>query len=860
MSQSHIARIMHDALHRGVQRDNDELLQLRQQPEFFSAENKTYAVNLLAYALGHLPATCATSFEQWKHSDQLVTDRKLHKSLAALVDRMPTLEFQLIPLVLIQRDQINASFLLRIRKTPGAFDSFMYLDLTGRKYDQFGQFLTANKLPECTLWYPADGQLQYARNPTDDSRLAPSLVIECRKITRTSDVWQELTMVGGAVASLFAFTPVGASLAIPLTFMGSMFSLTDLVDSCKHDPASGIARRAFALTLNLTTFASVGLTAACRVEKLSRLLPAEKLLQLERAKNFLSGTLRTVTTGGAILAVIGTVGGWQTLSNGEWMEMAALLCFAYRENFNKTIAIRLFEKMQWNGVFNFFKNLCANVPIGVLRTQLKQPWFDGMLKFVVDFLSNGIQFTVDDSFTTITVFGYQLQFDTLFKINWSQLRTLLVFLQSFTTNIGAAADSVKQKRWTQTHVDDVQKLLLLVGQLGDVCCKMLADYITLGHGHRFTLGTVRTFLTADKLNKTKLLRTLASLNSTATDALNEMRESGHIKGGDPKLLQWLAQHKASSYGTALGALLAVGAKTPAEKLKSCPITFDDEQRIVVSPLLAFSAQDFLAVPESRRDILLGDERFLRLCYDADKQLLLPRATRVWLHTCGSDTDAIHYLETVGLLKQLFERAGGPVSLAVALDYALDFEATPVVPQVYYSILSSWAQLIVAQSAPLSKRTMQSRFVQLMADAKSLGMARYISAPVPEKLDVHDNDSMIRLAREMIQKQAVVAGDTDCMIPFGPIERAACWLGLSPAMRGLAVRQRFLQLAVVVVTEGSGRALELPAENVQSTQTVNMRRLMFSNNGYKVIVEVKIPGDDNVYVSFYLVSNTIIKSE
>uniref|UniRef100_A0A182SSP1 DUF4781 domain-containing protein n=1 Tax=Anopheles maculatus TaxID=74869 RepID=A0A182SSP1_9DIPT len=318
MAQEHIARIMHDSLHRGVQRDDADLLQFDQREEFFIAKNKTYAMNLVAYAFGHLTPTLTTSLDDWEHSDQLVADKKLRQSLSTLVSRMPTLEFQLIPLVLLQNDRLNACFLLRVRKVSNAPDC-VYLDQTNRKYDQFGQFLTANKLPPCTLWYPADGLLRYT------STSPPSLVVQCVKLTRTSNVWQELTAAGGAVASLFAFTTVGAAMAIPLTFIGSVYSLTNLVDSCKHDPASGVARSAFALTLNLTTFASVGLTAACRVEKLRRLVPLNRLRQLERAEQFLAATGSTVATGGVIMSVLGTVGGWQSLSNAEWMEVAALL-------------------------------------------------------------------------------------------------------------------------------------------------------------------------------------------------------------------------------------------------------------------------------------------------------------------------------------------------------------------------------------------------------------------------------------------------------------------------------------------------------------------------------------------------------
>uniref|UniRef100_A0A182SYD1 Uncharacterized protein n=1 Tax=Anopheles maculatus TaxID=74869 RepID=A0A182SYD1_9DIPT len=516
--------------------------------------------------------------------------------------------------------------------------------------------------------------------------------------------------------------------------------------------------------------------------------------------------------------------------------------------------------MQWDGVFKFFQNLCPNVPSGVLRTRLTGAGFERMLQLVLEILAKGVQFKVDDNFTTISLFGYSFEFDALFSINWSELRTLLLFLQSSMASISSTAGP---KRWTQLHADDVVKLLQIVSQLRDVSCTLLADYITLGRGHRFTLGTVRALFTAPtKLNKLKLLRQLASLDKATTEALNALRESGRISGGDPELLKWLANHNVSNYLTALTALLSVHThSSTADRPCSTPIAFEHD-RIVVSPLLAFSAADFLKVPKAWRDILLYDDRFLRLAADADRDLLLPRATTVWLRTCCSDTNAIRYRETMGLLRELFEHHAStstPTMLAFALDYALGFENMVTVSQVYYSILSAWKQLTAvtpAAAAPLNIRTMQARFLQLMADADSFGMSRYHRSPTRDELDLHADDSIVRLAREEIQNLADVPADQDCTIPFGPIERAACWLGMIPALRNPAGRRRILRRVATLVKSGSGRVLQSTDENHQYRQTIDIRRLMFVNHGDKVIVEVKIPGDGYVYVSLHLCGQTI----
>ncbi|XP_035899805.1 uncharacterized protein LOC118506571 [Anopheles stephensi] len=854
MALAHIARIMHDSLHRGV-RDVSEFLQHEQGEEFFVARNKTFAVNLLAYALGHLPPTRVTSLDQWESSSELVADRKLHHLLTALVDRMPTLEFQLIPLVLLADDRLDASFIVRVRNAPHRTPDCVYIDLSHRKYARFEQFLTANRLPACTLWYPVNGVLRY--ECAADPNVPPALKIESRRNTPPSGVWQMLTVATGAAASLLAFTPLGATVTIPLTMASSVFSLSDLADSCKHDTGLTVARRAIALALNLTSFASAGVTAACRVDKLRRLIPAERLLQLERTGQFLTATMRMAATGGAILTVIGTVGGWQTLSTGEWLELAALLCFAYRECFNEATAIRLFNQMQRNGVRTFFRKLCPNVPDGVLRTKLTGVWFERLLPLVMDYLMQGVQFEVDDSFATISLHGYRLQFDALFNVNWSQLLTLLRFLQSSTASISAG-----QKRWTQHGVEDVVELLQFVGKLRDVACAMLADYVTLGHGHRFTLGTVRAFLATAHLNKLELLKQMAALDPKATQALNELRERpAGIDGGDPELFRWLATHTAATgYEAALRALLSVAAHR-----SSCsgPIAFDRE-RIVVSPLFAFSAEAFLAVPDCWRSILLHDERFLRLCYDADeRKLLQPRAAAVWLRTCCSD--AIHYRDTVELLRQLFERADATGTLPAALEYALGFEGTVSVPHVYYSILSAWKQSTGRRFAPFDKRTMH-HFRRLMTDAEALGLVAFHRTPVrdDELAELrHDDSALVRFVAGAGLRQLlghVPADASNCTIPFGPAERAACWLGMIPALRNPDGRQRIRQTLLALVTSGSGRVLQPVADSEQyGGRTMDIRRLMFVRNADTIILEAQIREDGYIHFSFYLCGSTICAS-
>uniref|UniRef100_A0A182RXL2 DUF4781 domain-containing protein n=1 Tax=Anopheles funestus TaxID=62324 RepID=A0A182RXL2_ANOFN len=849
MAEAQIARIMHDSLHRGVERDEADLLRFAQKEEFFIAKNKSYAVNLLAFALGQLPQNIQ-NFDQFERCD-LLTDRKLHDSLAALVHRMPTLQFQFIPLVLLIEDRLEPLFLLRVQKASNSTEC-VYLDLTQRKYERFEEFLTNNKFPPCTLWYPKDGLLRYKRR-TSDSLM---LVIDSCKVKNTGTMWQDIAVAGSAVALLLSFTPLSATVGMPLVLAcsatSSGISAVELVDSYKHENVTAVARRAVALAFNLTTFASAGLTAVCRIEKLRKMLPAEKLLQLERAEKILKGTMRGASTGSCVTALIGTVGGWQQLPNAEWIELAAMLCFAYREQFSETVAIRLIDMMQRNGVFKFFKQLCPNVPHHILSSKLEGLNFNKFLPLVTDYLKENVHFTVDDNFTTIYLFGYELQFSNMFSINWEQLKMLLLFVQKSTTSLISQRGKAKM---SQLDVNNVVQLLQTVAQLPTYLVK-LDDYITLGRGHRFSFATIGAFLTATNLERIPLLEQLASLTPEQTEVLNILRESQRISGGDRELFKWLGQHTTGSYRTALLALISVAeAQRQMVPEQTSPIEFTGK-RITVSSLLGFYAEDFLKLSERSRTVLLRDERFLRLCYNADK-LLLDRANKVWMCTC-SNAAAIENLETVGLLEQLIVRVGTSSAnlppAACVLDYALDFSNTTV-SQVYYSIVSAWKQFNV----PLDKRMLHARFQLLMNDAQSLGMARYYDLPVPHNDDWAVNDEqVITLSRNALLKLDDTVENPNCSFRFGPLERAACWLELFPLLRNEVVRKRLIRTIITLVTNGTGAVLKSNDNNYSYYGATNMRIVMFATHKDKVLVEVIIPSaaETRLRVSFYMCGNTM----
>uniref|UniRef100_A0A8W7P1C7 DUF4781 domain-containing protein n=1 Tax=Anopheles coluzzii TaxID=1518534 RepID=A0A8W7P1C7_ANOCL len=278
MSTVHIARIMHDFLHRGVERELDNS---PPGEEFYQLESPPHAANLLAFALGQLqPGSSGWKTMEDMGRPDLLPDRKLYKQLEQIVLRMPTLEFQLIPLVMqVDGGELQSSFLMRVRKAARSADC-VYVDLANRKYDRFAQFIASNTLPACVLWVPQDGRLRYA---VQAGAPYPMLTIERHRIERVADTFRNITTVGTVVGSVLSMTPLGPAVGLPLlvlsTAASSGFSLSSLVDGCKHESGKVVTGRAVALAFSLTSFAGAGLTAACRVEKLRRLIPADRLLE-----------------------------------------------------------------------------------------------------------------------------------------------------------------------------------------------------------------------------------------------------------------------------------------------------------------------------------------------------------------------------------------------------------------------------------------------------------------------------------------------------------------------------------------------------------------------------------------------------
>uniref|UniRef100_A0A182Q8B1 DUF4781 domain-containing protein n=1 Tax=Anopheles farauti TaxID=69004 RepID=A0A182Q8B1_9DIPT len=850
MSAAHISQVMYNFLHRGMGLNGETLTQCSEK--FFHAPSKPSAVNLMAYVLNQIPDDAIESFEML-HRPDLLTDRKLYDRLAKVVNEMPTLEFQFVPLVMMYKGELDTSFVLRVRKQTNSA-ACVFFDQTVRKYDTFSQFLDSNRLPESVLWFPRDGQLRYQSEwPT------PVIDIDRREIKRTDTVWKKVAIAGSGVAMILAFTPLGVTVTAPLIFISNLptlgFTIADLIDGVQHERTSVVVQRSAALGFCLITFASSGLTSVCRVQKLRRLVPAGILDKLVKAEQILAATQLTTSGLDLTMAVIGEVNGWQKIPTAMWVKMGVLLCYAYRETFGEETAKCLIGMIQREGVVKFFTGLFPYVVRDKLKAMVNGSGFANLLQLVVQFLQQGIEFRVDDHFTTITLFGYKLKFQKLLAINWELMQSLLLQMQNAVGVVGKLCMEMRtSEKWSPSMLSDVMELLVLVNSLKDIPCT-LADYIIIGKGYRYTIATVRAFFTTDKLARIDLLRALNSLTEPETKQLNDLRlEPGRLEGDDESLFSWLANHDSGQYTTALKALAAVAAATATtEPEKGQPTRIKLVNRCIgIGSLRLYLPAEILKVPEGLRTELFQHERFQRLCHQVNVQLL-ERANSVWLKTwANTQAGPTRALETISLLEQLFKRFPNRAGLARALNYALQFD-NATVELVYYVILFTWND--TTNDHHLKQQTMQSRFGELVQQAHALRMARYISCP-PSTEDGGSEHAIIALARTALPVEH--EDDEVHSIPFGSAERAACWLHLMPALRNATTRAQIKSVLRNLLQHGSATVMQRSDPTVQQLPTA-ARMVLFVLAENKIVVEMLPPGkpgDGCWLLSFYLCGSSI----
>ncbi|XP_058116949.1 uncharacterized protein LOC131289384 [Anopheles ziemanni] len=834
MAQKHITKLMMEFIYRNVNTEPET--QSEQADKFVVAESQMQVINILGFVMGYVDKNL-DDLAKFESKDLL--DEKARKALLPIVERMPSFEFMIIPLVLVREAEgLSLVPLLRVRKPKTR--SVSYLDFNLRLYDDFPKFLESNRMPPCQLWFPTDGVIQF--NECHEL-LVSSCTIEKRKI----ETLKTIAAVGGAAASGLLLAPIAPVVAMPLAVLANVpllgFSIADLVDGCKHERGTVVFGRSAALVVNLVAFSSVGLTAASKVTRLRNALSPEKLLLLEQAEAFMKVTAKVTSTANTVYSIISCVNGWQQLDAKEWVAVATNLCFAFREIITAANAAALFIGMQKHGVERFFLTYCTNLARDTIRSKLPN-WFPQLLDLAVNYFPSlkDVKFSVDDQFITLRLFGYEFKFETLFKLQITAIRKLLNYVGSYFDPIKKIC-SLKNGVFTQEIIDGLITLMILVGKLNNVPCE-LGEYITIGKGHLLTFGTLLAWWNAPSHNRLELLKALVELKKEETKQLNTIRSTRLGPDGDTIFFHWLINgHTDNSYcySRALRFLLDMAQRT-ANK----PIVFDGS-RIVYNHLLSLDAHDWDHI--RTKDEVFFNAQFVQLCKriedqqtTAQKLVLLGRAKRAWINTFTLPHKSQH-LETLSLLEKMFTRSQAqkpPLTLAEALDYALNHES-PTVGTVYYSVLFAWSVLAKEKSSGAHDwAAIMACFCQLQCDAAALKMDQTMSLQVSHSLQTEaDMEKQLieigRLAVKFIKYGEKYTNTED--LYFGSRERAACWLHLLPALRHKAGREQFNSTVRYLLKNGEAKVLLNEDDGDDTGKTEGTHHVMFYSGKNRIVLEL-----------------------
>lgn len=131
--------------------------------KYTEAQNATQVMNVLAYAtqmvdLGAMEENGVASVEQ-----ELCLVPARHKKLFNdVVAQMPCLRFLLIPLTFAIKDGATwRLYSTLVIKTRSKGEDIHYIDMLGRVYLRFNNFLEENKLPFSVLCFPTEGAIEF---------------------------------------------------------------------------------------------------------------------------------------------------------------------------------------------------------------------------------------------------------------------------------------------------------------------------------------------------------------------------------------------------------------------------------------------------------------------------------------------------------------------------------------------------------------------------------------------------------------------------------------------------------------------------------------------------------------------------
>ncbi|XP_055634092.1 uncharacterized protein LOC129774385 [Toxorhynchites rutilus septentrionalis] len=390
--------------------------------KYTEAQNATQVMNVIAYATGLVaPEALEASDAALTGQELFLIPEKYRKWLEGVVGQMPCYRFLLLPLTFAikSNDQWRIHSTLVI-KTRNRGDDIHYIDMMGRVYLRFSQFLEENKFPFAVLCFPAEGVIDF----DERNEIIVSYKVVGFKNTLLTAADVLVTTFGFLGGFLMPFKAV--NMATGIYFTGR--SLTELCDAARHGTSLNpfknpeAALNWFQVAANICSIAVIGvqswflLDEVCSALKLSRY----------------------VNPVGTAARIYFAQANWEDMALGEQISLCCSLCFLYREVITLDNGRLLLREAQIAGLCNTFRRYVQGT-FNLERFRLlftnSVAALQAALQISLEIAKANISVQLAEDFITISFFGHQFQFANILGMDRDDIIKLIQTVHALGSNM-----------------------------------------------------------------------------------------------------------------------------------------------------------------------------------------------------------------------------------------------------------------------------------------------------------------------------------------------------------------------------------------------------------------------------------------
>ncbi|XP_058829965.1 uncharacterized protein LOC131689126 [Topomyia yanbarensis] len=831
----------------------------------FKLNSSVEVTNILGYALNKkIVVDDALLSENFWTNDLSIIEEKDRLQLEKVVKQMGSFQFDLMPLVLVRGETMMETLLIKVVERNGV----KYVDISGRVYKDFRDFLANNQFPAGVLCYLRDGIVSV--------NAAGAMEIECCTVgikNTVLNVTEVLVGAVGAVGTIGAIFATGG-LAIPMLVMsyGSAAyvtgrSIEKLVDASKHGQSLNPLQDAEArknwlmISANLLAFTSAGVSKMATMEGLA----AKHVTRLFMANRIVKGGGALVSTAAIVDSIVYSVNNWKSLPLHEQIMLVCSICFCGREVISFANAERLMRANKTEGVSNFFAQYCesgcqmvsnSNFMLNVRKMfQENDEYLEAALKLVKNLIRENISITVNQHFTKIKFFGFEYEISTLLRIKemdhfmytiqgivqslkdtFSLLRTSFGDENVMDISFKRAQDLGGNRADFGTAINEILEVFSLILKISKNVAVLTQASIIIGAGHKFTVASAFDILIKTAKEKAvTLIKALVQMNSTEADQMNQIRS----QIPDTTIFNWII----TGSNVSDDMLAKIRFLLDVEKIctnKSLHITALDrnEGTIEIEYLINIDLQLF---NNATHRFFVVDPIFLNICKPALRSFR-SYLVKLWQNTCTAPISLDNHFEKLITLENAFKLYPGSVENVV--NYTKTMKCVNL-PQFIYHALFALSNLerslsedgmdqAAANSALFDDSNfLPDRFLRLQARAEELCYGGYCTV---DDNQLTEPDRILEVVKTLAAKEA---------LRFGTIENAVLHLYRNPMLRRAGEIKKYNRIIAIK---------KFQQQEVKLADGCNDRRkwmVYLGNEQVKIFVCV-IP-DQGAYIDSFLFS-------